>query len=152
LKRKTGFQQTPSILSGRFDPYLSSRPRSFLEDIDRLGSRFSHRSPHRRHHGQFLTRADLYGKKIKTIQKGGDSMSQVIEAIFENGVFRPLQPVEMTEREVVAIKVISSGEWQSNFSKVIERIHKNTARYRSEEIEADILSAVKEVRKEKYGN
>lgn len=78
-------------------------------------------------------------------------MSQVIEAVFENGVFRPLRPVEMTEREVVAIKIISPGEWQSKFSNVISRIHKNTARHRSEEIETDILSAVKEVRKEKYG-
>jgi hypothetical protein len=57
----------------------------------------------------------------------------------------------MTEREVVVIKIISPGEWQSKFSNVISRIHKNTARRRSEEIEADILSAVKEVRKEKYG-
>jgi len=91
-------------------------------------------------------------KKGKTIQKGGDRMSQVIEAVFENGVFRPLRPVEMTEREVVAIKIISSGEWQSKFSNAISRIHKNTARHRSEEIEADILSAAKEVRKEKYGD
>ena len=79
-------------------------------------------------------------------------MSQVIEAVFENGVFRPLKPVEMTEREIVAIKIISSGEWQSKFSNVISRIHKNTAQHRSEEIESDILSAVKEVRKEKYGD
>lgn len=91
-------------------------------------------------------------KKRKIIQKGGDSMSQVIEAVFENGVFRPLRPVEMTEREVVAIKIISTGEWQSKFSNVISRIHKNTAQRRSEEIETDILSAVKEVRKEKYGD
>ncbi|RPJ16545.1 MAG: DUF104 domain-containing protein [Desulfobacteraceae bacterium] len=42
----------------------------------------------------------------KTFHKGGDDMSQVIEAIFENGVFRPLQPVEMTDREVVSIKIL----------------------------------------------
>jgi len=52
----------------------------------------------------------------------------------------------------VAIKIISTGEWQSKFSNVISRIHKNTAQRRSEEIETDILSAVKEVRKEKYGD
>ncbi len=79
-------------------------------------------------------------------------MSQVIEAIFENGVFRPLQPVEMTDREVVSIKILSSGEWQSRFERVIEKIHKKTAQYRAEDIEADILSAVKEVRNRKCGD
>jgi len=79
-------------------------------------------------------------------------MSQVIEAVFENGVFRPLQPVEITDREVVSIKILSSGEWQSRFARIIEKIHKNTTQYRAEEIEADILSAVKEVRNRKYGD
>jgi len=83
--------------------------------------------------------------------KGGDGMSQIIEAVFENGVFRPLQPVQMADREVVSIKVMPLDEWQSRFARVIERIHKNTAQYSAEEIETDILSAVKEVRSERYG-
>lgn len=89
---------------------------------------------------------------FKIFDKGGDDMSQVIEAVFENGVFRPLQPVEITDREVVSIKILSSGEWQSRFARVIEKIHKNTAQYRAEEIEADVLSAVKEARNRKYGD
>jgi len=88
----------------------------------------------------------------KTFHKGGDGMSQVIEAIFENGVFRPLQPVEITDREVVSIKILSSGEWQSRFERVIEKIHKKTAQYHAEDIEADILFAVKEARNRKYGD
>jgi len=83
--------------------------------------------------------------------KGGDGMSQIIEAVFENGVFRPLQPVQMADREIVSIKVMPLDEWQSRFARVIERIHKNTAQYSAEEIETDILSAVKEVRSERYG-
>ncbi|HRR42632.1 MAG TPA: antitoxin family protein [Syntrophales bacterium] len=78
-------------------------------------------------------------------------MSQIIEAVFENGVFRPLQPVQMADREIVSIKVMPLDEWQSRFARVIERIHKNTAQYSAEEIETDILSAVKEVRSERYG-
>lgn len=79
-------------------------------------------------------------------------MSQVIEAVFENGVFRPLQPVEITDHEVVSIKILSSDEWQSRFTRIIEKIQKNTAQYRAEEIEADVLSAVKEVRNMKFGD
>jgi predicted DNA-binding antitoxin AbrB/MazE fold protein len=88
----------------------------------------------------------------KIFHKGGEDMAQIIEAVFENGVFRPLQPVKITDREVVSIKILSSGEWQSRFARVIEKIHKNAAQYRAEEIEADILSAVKEVRNRKNGD
>jgi len=88
----------------------------------------------------------------KIFDKGGADMSQVVEAVFENGVFRPLQPVEITDRQVVSIKILSSGEWQSRFTRVIEKIQKNTAQYHAEEIEADVLSAVKEVRNKKYGD
>jgi len=44
-------------------------------------------------------------------------MSKVIDAIFENGVFKPLQDVNIKEREKVAIKIISLDEWQSRFCR-----------------------------------
>jgi predicted DNA-binding antitoxin AbrB/MazE fold protein len=76
-------------------------------------------------------------------------MSKVIDAVFEDGVFKPLQTVEVKEHEKVAIKVISLDEWQSSFNRVIDKIHKKAARYASEEIEKDIAEAISEVRKEK---
>jgi len=78
-------------------------------------------------------------------------MSKVIDAIFENGVFKPLQDVNIKEREKVAIKIISLDEWQSRFNRIIEKIQKKTAQYTSEEIESDISQAIKEVREEKRG-
>ncbi|MBI5750142.1 MAG: antitoxin family protein [Nitrospinae bacterium] len=79
-------------------------------------------------------------------------MSRVIDAVFENGVFKPLQNVEVREHEKVAIKIVSLDEWQNRFNRIIEKIHKKAAQYTTEEIEADISHAIKEVRKEKYGN
>lgn len=79
-------------------------------------------------------------------------MSRVIDAVFENGVFKPLQNVEVREHEKVAIKIISLDEWQNRFNRIIEKIHKKAAQYTPKEIEADISHAIKEVRKEKYGN
>lgn len=79
-------------------------------------------------------------------------MSRVIDAVFENGVFKPLQDVEVREHEKVAIKIVSLDEWQNRFNKIIEKIHKKAAQYTPEEIEADISYAIKEVRKEKYGH
>ncbi len=79
-------------------------------------------------------------------------MSKVIDAVFENGVFKPLQDVEVKEHEKVAIKIISLDEWQKRFNRIIEKIHKKAAQYTFEEIESDISDAIKEVRKEKRGH
>lgn len=78
-------------------------------------------------------------------------MSQVMEAIFENGVFRPLQKVDAREHEKVEIKILSHDEWQSRFSRIIEKIHKRAAQYKAEEIESDISEAIREVREGKRG-
>ena len=56
-------------------------------------------------------------------------MSQVVEAIFQNGVFKPLHPVDIKESEVVAIKVVSINEWQTKFRALIEKIHRKTAQF-----------------------
>lgn len=76
-------------------------------------------------------------------------MPKVIDAVFEDGVFKPLQSVEVKEHEKVAIKILSLDEWQSRFNRIIEKIHKKTAQYPPEEIEADIAQAIKEVREAK---
>jgi predicted DNA-binding antitoxin AbrB/MazE fold protein len=78
-------------------------------------------------------------------------MSKVIEAVFENGVFKPLQDVDIKEHEKVSIKILTHDEWQKRFNQIIEKIHKKTAQFSSEEIEADIAQAIKEVREAKRG-
>lgn len=78
-------------------------------------------------------------------------MPKVIDAVFEDGVFKPLQSVEVKEHEKVAIKILSLDEWQGRFNRIIEKIHKKTAQYPTEEIEADIAQAIKEVREAKSG-
>ncbi len=79
-------------------------------------------------------------------------MTEVINAIFENGVFKPLEKIEMRERKKVTIKIISMDKWQSKFNHVIEKIHKRANQYTPEEIETDISQAIKEVREEKSGH
>lgn len=77
-------------------------------------------------------------------------MSRVIEAIYENGVLRPLQEVPVKEHQRVEIKILSLDDWQVRFKQLIERIQKKTAQYSSEEIESDIFGAVQEVRTMKH--
>ena len=78
-------------------------------------------------------------------------MSKVIDAIFENGVFKPLQHVEVKEHEKVSLKIISFDEWQNRFNRIIEKIHEKAVQYTPEEIESDIAHTIKEVRTEKRG-
>ena len=79
-------------------------------------------------------------------------MAEVINAVFENGVFKPLEKIEMKENEKVTIKILSLDQWQSRFNRVIEKIQKRANQYTPEEIEIDISQAIKEVREEKRGN
>ncbi|MDZ4163556.1 MAG: antitoxin family protein [Smithellaceae bacterium] len=75
-------------------------------------------------------------------------MSQVITAVFENGVFKPRQSVNVKEHEEVTIKVVSMVDWQKRFDRITENIHRKTSLQRPGEIESDIMQAIKEVREE----
>ena len=79
-------------------------------------------------------------------------MAEVINAVFVNGVFKPLEKIEMKENEKVTIKILSLDQWQSRFHRIIEKIQKRANQYTPEEIEIDISQAIKEVREEKRGN
>lgn len=78
-------------------------------------------------------------------------MSKTIEAIYENGVLKPLQKLQLKEHEKVEIQIFSPEEWQRRFTRVIEKIHQKTAQFPPEEIESDITQAVKEYRGKKRG-
>jgi len=79
-------------------------------------------------------------------------MTEVINAIFENGVFKPLEKIEMKEHQKVTIKILSLDQWQNRFNRVIEKVHKKAKQYTPEEIETDISEAIKEVREERRDN
>jgi len=78
-------------------------------------------------------------------------MSRVINAIFEDGVFKPVQKVDIQEHERVSLKVIDLADWQARFDRIIARIHHKTAQYSSKEIESDIHQALVEVREKRRG-
>jgi len=79
-------------------------------------------------------------------------MSKIIDAIYEDGVFKPVQTVEVKEHEKVSLKIISVDEWQRRFNRIIEKIQKKSVRYTSQEIESDISQAITEIREDKRGH
>lgn len=78
-------------------------------------------------------------------------MPNLITAVFENGVFRPLKKVRIKEHEKVELKVISNDGWKKRFNRVIRKLQAESSKYHFNEIENDIRLAVKESREEKYG-
>jgi len=52
-------------------------------------------------------------------------MTEVINAVFKNSVFRSLEKIEMREYEKVIIKILSLDQWQTGFNRVIEKIPKS---------------------------
>ena len=76
-------------------------------------------------------------------------MSRVIDAIFENGVFKPYKKLHMKEHQKVRIQILHEDDWKERFDKALKSIHSKTAQFTHEEIEKDIEEAIKEVRAER---
>ncbi len=74
-------------------------------------------------------------------------MSRVIDAVFEDGVFKPIKKIRLKDKQQVQIQILSDDDWQRRFDRVLKSIRTKTAKFSPEEIEADIEEAIKEVRK-----
>jgi len=81
-----------------------------------------------------------------------EGMMRTIDAVFEKGVFRPLQKVDLKENERVAIQVIFPGDWQERFDRLIKKVHATSSRFTEEEIDRDIREALAERKRERRGS
>jgi predicted DNA-binding antitoxin AbrB/MazE fold protein len=73
------------------------------------------------------------------------NLPEPIEAIYENGVLKALDPIDLKEHERVEIIITSKSRWTSEFKKLLALIHERTKIFPPEEIEADITKAYEEV-------
>ena len=76
-------------------------------------------------------------------------MSKVIEAVFENGVLKPVKKLRLKDKQQVKIQILNDEDWQERFDRVLKSIRSKAARFSPEQIEADIEEAIKEVRRAK---
>lgn len=76
-------------------------------------------------------------------------MSQTIQAVYENGVFKPLQAVSIPDHKKVELKIVTLDDWQTRFDAVLARLRAKTAVHGSEEVEEEIRLALKEARKKR---
>ncbi|MDA8078919.1 MAG: antitoxin family protein [Nitrospiraceae bacterium] len=76
-------------------------------------------------------------------------MSKVIDAVYENGVFKPERKIRMKEHQKVRIQILPDDDWRERFDKALKSIRSKAAQFTQEEIEKDIEKAIKEVRAER---
>lgn len=72
-------------------------------------------------------------------------MPKTVNAIYEKGVFKPLEPVSLSENERVRLDINLDERLRKQLKELTENIHKKTDKYSSEEIETNITEAFKEV-------
>ncbi|MBI4689001.1 MAG: antitoxin family protein [Nitrospirae bacterium] len=76
-------------------------------------------------------------------------MHRTIEAIYENGVFKPAKKIRLRDKQKVQIQILAKDGWQIRFDKALKAVRAKTAGFPTEEIEADVKEAIKEVRNRK---
>ena len=74
-------------------------------------------------------------------------MAKTINAIYENGVFKPLEPISLKEHERVTLDINLEEQLRMQLRKLTEEIYKRTDKYSAKEIEDNITEAFREVQK-----
>lgn len=72
-------------------------------------------------------------------------MAKTINAIYENGVFKPLEPISLREHERVTLDINLEEQLRNQLKDLTERIYKRTDKYSTKEIEVNITEAFREV-------
>ncbi len=66
-------------------------------------------------------------------------MSQNIQAIYENGILRPLQPLDLPEGSIVWIEIIEilgdSKDFIKNIEKDLSELEKSERKYLEKEVD-----------------
>ncbi len=74
-------------------------------------------------------------------------MAKTINAIYENGVFKPLEPISLKEHERVMLDINLEEQLRMQLRKLTEDIYKRTDKYSAKEIEDNITEAFREIQK-----
>lgn len=78
-------------------------------------------------------------------------MTQLINAVYQHGVFKPLAHVKLHENQKVRISVTDEDPARSDkkWNALLKTVHRRSRKFSSKEIESDITAAIREVRAKK---
>jgi predicted DNA-binding antitoxin AbrB/MazE fold protein len=67
--------------------------------------------------------------------------------VFENGILRPLEQIDVQEGEVVEL-LIPGASWEDDLDDLLRERASKTASFSPDEVERDVFEAIAEVRRE----
>ena len=70
-------------------------------------------------------------------------MAKVIEAVYENGVFRPLEKINLKEGEIVKVE-IKEKKISERFYQVLEELERKAPKVRN------VIKVLEDVRNDRY--
>jgi len=59
-------------------------------------------------------------------------MAETITAIYENGIIRPLESVNLKEHQKIKIKIEPDSKWSQKFKTFLKEIRQSSKKYSSE--------------------
>lgn len=74
------------------------------------------------------------------------AMTQLINAVYQHGILKPLTPLRLSEKEKVCLMVTPIAEWKKELGALLRSVHKRTSKFSSKEVESDITKAMRSVR------
>lgn len=74
-------------------------------------------------------------------------INNVVTAIYESGVLKPLQDIHLKEHQKVRIVVEPDLTWQRELRNLLKEIHQRTTKYSTAEIEKDITLASRRIKR-----
>ena len=73
-------------------------------------------------------------------------MEETFKAVFENGVLRPLRPLQLKDKSHVLISLCREPRWRKELDRVLQRMTARTKAIPQEVIEAEVTRARAEVK------
>ena len=66
---------------------------------------------------------------------------ETFQAVFENGMLRPLRPLHIRENSQVTVTLCSETQWRSQFDRVLRKMKARTQSVAQNVIETEVTQA-----------
>jgi predicted DNA-binding antitoxin AbrB/MazE fold protein len=76
---------------------------------------------------------------------------ETFQAVFENGVLRPLRPLRIREKSRVTVTLCSETEWRSQFDRLLRKMRARTKTVGQRELETEVSQARAEAKAKRRG-
>jgi len=77
------------------------------------------------------------------------SRRRQFRAVFENGVLRPLEPIDAKDGEVIDV-LIPGASWEEDLQDLLRERATTSGTFSADEVERDVLDAIAEIRRERH--